>query len=146
MPVAASARASYNMLPIRGGLQMRSLTICVVIMAVLLAGFATGCKTLAMSGKEKYKVDMNNIFLSIRDEVTNQGTASEKNVKKLEELLTKYRPEFGPMGSFIQAETVLSELKLAVSEPDKQFLHNQKALMAAGQSQEFLKTEIDNAS
>jgi hypothetical protein len=116
-----------------------------MIAACLLLVLVAGCKSLAMTGKEKYKVDLNNAFMTIRDQITNDGTASEKAVTKLEDLLTAYRAEFSGKGSFIEAEKALEALKLAASEPDKAFGHNQVALTHAAVSQDYLKTEAEGA-
>ena len=123
---------------------MRLLPVMLIAACALLLVFASGCKTLALSGKEKYKVDMNNIFSNMIDEVKNEGRASDKTVTKLENLLEAYREEFSNSGSFIEAEKALESMKLAQSEPERAFQHSQQALMHGNSAQEFLKTETDS--
>jgi|WetSurMetagenome_2_1015567.scaffolds.fasta_scaffold306812_2 hypothetical protein len=123
---------------------MRSLTIVIVVTAVLLAGLAAGCKTLAMSGKEKYKVDMNNVYVKVHDEINNSGAVSQETVTKMEKTMESYRAEFGTMGSFTEGQKALDFLKKGLADPSEAFSMNQQAQSFIDSSQEFLKTEVDN--
>lgn len=125
---------------------MRILSAIVLVACFVLLVFAGSCKTLALTGKEKYKVDLNNVFATIRDEINNDGLVSEKSVTKLGNILEANREDCSVNGSFVEAEKALTSLKAALNEPEKAFNHQQEALLYATNSQEFLKTEIGGMS
>lgn len=124
---------------------MHNLRIGLLALAAVCILFnLVGCKTLALSGEKKYKVDLSNVVLNIKDEIEKTGDVSDDKLVKFEKLMDKYRDQFGDKGSFQFATQALAELKEAKANPDDAFKMLNVAVGDCGQVLEMLKTEIQD--
>ena len=112
--------------------------------AVLLLVIAGGCKSLALSGARKYKVDLTNALLNIQTAIETDGVVKQGEIDKLDQVLTKYEPEFGNKGSFSTSKRILESLKKVVAEnPPNAFQLYRSAISDIAGVNELLKTEVD---
>lgn len=122
---------------------MHRLSIALLVLfavGMLLGSF--GCKALALSGEKKYKVDLQNALLRIKDEIEGAGVISDNSIKKLQGILDKYEKEFSERGSYVSAVKLIEAAARVKEEPQNEFMINQSVLMMIVDIEDTLKTEI----
>jgi hypothetical protein len=122
---------------------MYRLSIALVVLAAagFLLGIA-GCNALALSGEKKYKVDLQNSLLRIKDEIEQDGEISDRSIGKLQSVLEKYEEEFSQKGSYATALKLIETADRIKDEPNNEFTLNQSVLMMIVDIEDTLKTEI----
>lgn len=116
------------------------LILAVGLLAVVASN--AGCKTLALTGHEKYRVTLSNHLLVIRKQIEEEGIVSPKTLGKFEAFLARYDADYANKGSHIRAREALAELQLADSEPEeKRYGHNMVAKQILSMCQNMLTTE-----
>ena len=118
-----------------------SIALLVLAAAGLMLG-TFGCKALALSGEKKYKVDLQNSLLKIKDEIEEKGEISDRAISKLQGILDKYEEEFSQKGSYMSALKLIETAARVKEEPQNEFLINQSVLMMIVDIEDTLKTEI----
>ena len=118
-----------------------SVVLLIVVFASLLLG-SVSCTALALSGAKKYKVDLSNVMLKVRDQIESDGEVNERTTAKFESVLAKYEEEFGMKGSHIRATEALAEIKQAQANPVDAFMHYRNADVKISDVMDMLKTEV----
>jgi hypothetical protein len=115
-----------------------------VLVMTLLLVFADGCKSLALTGARKYKVDLTNACLNIQNEIEQDGSVKQQTVDKLNSVLTKYEPEFGKKGSWAASKRIFDTItKVLTENPANAFQIYRGCLSDIANVNELLKTEVD---
>jgi len=115
-----------------------------ILAMTLLLVFADGCKSLALTGSRKYKVDLTNACLNIQNEIEQDGAVKQTTVDKLTAVLTKYQPEFGKKGSWTQSSKIRDTVQKVISEnPANAFQLYRGCLGDIANVNELLKTEVE---
>jgi hypothetical protein len=115
----------------------------ILVMTMLLV-FADGCKSLALTGSRKYKVDLTNACLNIQNEIEQDGAVKQQTADRLGKVLTKYEPEFGKKGSWTQSKKILDEVNKVIAEnPPNSFQLYRSCLGQIANVNELLKTEVE---
>jgi hypothetical protein len=112
-----------------------------LVLATIVVGVVC-CKTLALSGEKKYKVDLSNVLLNIKDEIDTNGVVSDKTYNKFADFLEKSEEEFGIRASHMLSKDALESIRQAKDDPNSKFQHYQNALMSIANVQDALKTEV----
>ena len=112
------------------------------ICALMLCGYVASCTTLALEGDRKYKVDLTNVLVVIRDEISNEGEVSERSAQKLDGVLAKYEEKYGRKGSFQHSSDIPELIKSASANPETSFDTLQQIQHKITMILDTLKTEI----
>jgi len=113
------------------------LTLAAIAFVIMVCG----CNALALSGFEKYKVDLNGLLLKIKSEIDTEGKVSTATVGKLDKFLDQRRKEFGMKGSFGRTERVQEYLHDAAANEAEAFRNYQMCKNEIAEILEMLKTE-----
>ena len=114
----------------------------VLLVGLMLSGQFSSCRSLALSGAQKYKVDLTQAMMKVQVEIEQEGQVSERTLAKLENVLEKYGEEFSKKGSYIRASQVLDNIKEAQGDPNNQFQMLRSTLIVIDEVLETLKTEV----
>lgn len=112
-----------------------------MVVAIVFAVSVAGCNALALSGFEKYKVDLNGILMKVKEQIEADGKVSDQTVAKLDSFLEKHKGEFGTKGSYGRTERVQEYLHIAQSNEAEAFRNYQMCKHEIAEILEMLKTE-----
>lgn len=121
---------------------MRISRTGILLACIMLVGLIVSCKVLALSGDQKYKVDLTNILMKIQDQINNDGEVSDAMYKKFQNFMDKSKDTYWKKGSYEKAEQIMDCLTKARSEPDKAFYNYQNAKLIMNECLDLLKTEV----
>lgn len=121
---------------------MRISRTGILLACIVLVGLIVSCKVLALSGDQKYKVDLTNILMKIQDEINNNGEVSDVTYNKFVKFMDKSKDTYWKKGSYEKAEQIMDCLNTARSQPDKAFYNYQNAKMIMNDCFDLLKTEV----
>ena len=116
----------------------------IVLMLTSMGLQIVACNTLAVTGDKRYKAELNSVLLSVQADLEASGALAARTEKKLDALLTKYEPTYGPKGSFIRVKEMRDKLREAKADtnPATQFQKIEEAKMLKTECENFLSTEI----
>jgi len=117
------------------------IALALVLVAFML-GTVAACRTVAISGPQKYKVDISNVLLKMKLELDRDGQITDATISKLENVLAKHEEEFAGKGSYLRAQEILQLEEIARAEPAKAFHQHEAIKMDIDMIFEMLKTEI----
>lgn len=122
---------------------MRKMLIAFLCVAAICALVAeSSCKTLAVSGAKKYRVDITNAVNAISAEITSDGKISDRALAKLNSVLDTNRADFSNYGSFTKAEEIVKLVGEAKADPNNAFQKYQQVQDKAAYIVDMIRTEV----
>lgn len=117
------------------------LTILALLVLVLGANICS-CSIPGTSGHGRYKTELLSTIATIDNDINTKGEIQQKNVDKLEGVISKWEADFGGKGSFIRAKEVLELAKKSVAGEDV-FNTNQSIKVTNDAVRSYMQTEGD---
>ena len=122
---------------------MRKIYIALLLItAGFIVAASSSCKTLAVTGAKKYRVDITNAVNAISAEVNTDGKISDQSIKKLNKVLDTYRGEFSKFGTFVKAEEILKYIDEAKADPTNAFAKYQQVQQDAAYIVDMIRSEV----
>jgi hypothetical protein len=122
---------------------MRKIFIALLLITtVLMLAATSSCKTLAVSGAKKYRVDVTNAVNNISAEINSDGKISDQAYGKLTKVLDTYRAEFSKFGTFTKAEEIIKYIDEARADPNNAFSKYQQVQQDATYIVDMIRSEV----
>ena len=123
---------------------MKAMRNAILVLMVVCVGLQfVACKTLALGGDKRYKVELNNILLNVDTEFSKDGAVTPGTRKKLDEFLTKYEADYGTKASFTETKKMRDLINEADTTPEAtRFTKYQEAMASKASAEQYLTTEI----
>jgi hypothetical protein len=121
---------------------MRKILIALLFIAIVCVLAESSCKTLAVSGAKKYRVDITNAVNSISHEIDSDGQVSDAAFAKLNKVLDANRTEFGKFGTFGKAEEIVKYYNEAKADPANAFAKYQQIQLDASYIVDMIRSEV----
>lgn len=121
---------------------MRTLHIALVIVAVSCLLLQAACKTLAISGAKKYRVEITNAVNQIGEDITNSGEISDAHISKLKKVLDTYAAEFSTWGTYTNAQEILQLIEEAKQDSNTAFSKYKEVETKINYITDMIRTEV----
>lgn len=122
---------------------MRKIYIALLLIAAAyLLAATSSCKTLAVSGAKKYRVDITNAVNAISAEINTDGKISDQAISKLQKVLDANRTEFSKFGTFVKAEEIMKYIDEAKADPTNAFSKYQQVQQDAAYIVDMIRSEV----
>lgn len=121
---------------------MRTIHIALVIGAVACLLLQVACKTLAMTGAKKYRVEITNAVNQVGEDITNEGKVSAAHVKKLQKVLDTYAADFPTWGTYINAQQIIKLVEEAEQDQATAFTKYKEVQSKINYIQDMIRTEV----
>jgi hypothetical protein len=117
------------------------LALLLLAGACLLSTLAS-CRTLALSGAKKYRVEITNVANQVAREIGTDGVVSDRTYAKLKKTLDTYRTQFGKYGTFVKAEEIVKYVDEAKASPGEAFRKFQYVQSNVDYIIDMIRTEV----
>lgn len=117
------------------------LALLLLAAACLLSVLAS-CRTLALSGAKKYRVDITNVANQVAREIGTDGQVSGKTYEKLHKVADTYRDSFGKFGTFTKLEEIIKYIDEAKATPTDAFHKYQYVQSDVDYVIDMIRTEV----
>lgn len=122
---------------------MRKIYVALFLIATIcILAASSSCRTLAVTGAKKYRVDITNAVNTISSEINNDGKISDRAIAKLKKVLDANRADFGQYGTFTKAEEILKYNDEAVADPNVAFAKYQQIQQDATYIVDMIRSEV----
>jgi hypothetical protein len=122
---------------------MRKIYIALLLITtVCMLAAASSCKTLAVTGAKKYRVDITNAVNNISAEINSDGKISDQAYSKLKKVQDTYRAEFSSYGTFTKSEEIIKYIDEARADPNTAFAKYQQVQQDANYIVDMIRSEV----
>jgi hypothetical protein len=121
---------------------MRTLHIALVIVAVSCLLLQAACKTLAISGAKKYRVEITNAVNQIGEDITNDGKISDAHLAKLQKVLDTYAADFSKYGTYTSSQDIIRLVGEAKQDEANAFAKYKEIQSKINYIQDMVRTEV----
>jgi hypothetical protein len=121
---------------------MRKMYIALLMITAVCLLAASSCKTLAVGGAKKYRVDITNAVNAISQEIDSDGKISDASLAKLQKVLDTNRGEFGKYGTFTKGEEIVKYYNEAKADPANAFAKFQQVQQDAAYIVDMIRSEV----
>lgn len=122
---------------------MRKFYIVLLIAAgVSVLASAVSCKTLAISGAKKYRVEITVVANEIDTEISTAGKVSDKMIAKLQKVLDKYQAEFSNYGTYRDGQEIIKLVNEGRADPAIEFSKYKEVQQKVASIRDMIRTEV----
>ncbi len=121
---------------------MRTFHIALVIVAAACLLLQVACKTLAISGAKKYRVEITNAVNQVGEDIANEGKISAAHLAKLQKVLDTYAADFSAYGTYTSAQKIIELVKEAEADETIAFSKYKEVQSKINYIQDMVRTEV----